>query len=138
MKAEQLPNQPQSQSQAQHQVELTRKLGQGVALAAFRQGFSELAHVLKALPDSAPIVEQPGQMNNVPPMGVAQNAGYSMPRASYRSPSIRSIEVSTQVQQDAATVKDVSPPAPLGVVDKHMQDLKCSAPMVQVQHELER
>lgn len=138
MKAEQLPNQHHAQPSAQPQAELTRKIGQGVALAAFRQGFSELAHVLKALPDSIPIVEQPGQMNNVPPQGVAQNAGYSMPRASYRSPAIRSIEVCTQILPDGEAGKNVSPPAPLGVVDKHMQELKTSAPMVQVQHELER
>jgi hypothetical protein len=47
-----------------------RKLGEGAARAAFRQGHKEIAQILPAFPDSMRIVEEPGQLNNPTPLEV--------------------------------------------------------------------
>ena len=44
--------------------EQNRKFGTGSLKAAFRQGHKELGQALKAFPDSIPIIEEPGQLNN--------------------------------------------------------------------------
>lgn len=53
-----------------------RKIGEGALAAAWRQGLKEVGQALKALPDSMPIVEEPGTLGNVTPQVVTQQMGY--------------------------------------------------------------
>ena len=75
---------PQEPVVAPVQPQQQRKYGEGAALAAFRQGFAELTNALKAFPDSLPLIEQPGQLNNVPPQAVSEMGGFNR---SHRSQS---------------------------------------------------
>lgn len=68
---------PQEPVEAPIQPQHQRKFGEGAALAAFRQGFAELTNALKAFPDSLPLIEQPGQLNSLPPQAVSELGGFT-------------------------------------------------------------
>lgn len=51
------------------------KVGQGVLAAAGRQGLRELGKALQPLPDSMPIVEEPGQIGTATQQAVSQQTG---------------------------------------------------------------
>jgi len=118
-----------------------RKFGQGAVGAAFRQGFSELTNALKAFPDSLPLVEQPGQLNNVPPQAVSQQAGFSLAPNEYRNAHIQSIETAaasqSQSQPEMVTSHGVAQPSKSGIVDQHLERLQ-NTPEPSVQQELSK
>jgi len=67
------------QAQQPKQVEPKRKIGQGMAAAALRQGAKELAHITDAFPQGTPTVDEPGTMFNTPITGVSQQTGFAQP-----------------------------------------------------------
>ena len=122
-------------------VQQGRKFGQGALGAAFRQGFSELANALKSFPDALPIVEQPGQLNNIGPQGVAQQAGFSEPPSAYQKQSATSIDSPTHTQHQQAELVTSHGKADVtktGIVSEMIQELKAAPPSPQVEQELSK
>lgn len=118
-----------------------RKFGQGALGAAFRQGFSEISSALKAFPDSLPIIEQPGQLNNVPPSGISQQAGYTHPPSAYQKDVVTSIDSPshTQHQQtEMVTSHGKSPAEKPGVVAQMRDEIKANLPSPEVDQELSK
>lgn len=142
MKADELNKEAtQPEKRPQPSTETPRKYGQGALAAAFRQGFAELTNVLKAFPDSLPLLEQPGQLNNVGPQGVSQQAGFSPSRNAYRNPHIQAVETPTHTQHqqsEIVTSHGVNPPSKIGVVEQQMQELKSTPPSPQAEQELSK
>ena len=64
------------------QEEPARKFGEGALAASWRLGHKEIGQALRALPDSLPLHEEPGAMNNPTSHGISQQAGYVQPVSS--------------------------------------------------------
>jgi hypothetical protein len=69
-----------------------RKIGQGALQAAWRQGLRELAHALRPLPTSIPIIEEPGQIGTATTQAVSQQTGVSQPVRFDRTVSAQTIK----------------------------------------------
>ena len=115
-----------------------RKIGEGVAQAALRQGFKELGNVTDAFPQGTLTVDEPGQMFNIPPQGVSQQTGYSQPVSVDRSPKpslidkhLGDIGVSPNAPASAAMQTPQAPePANPSLIDQHLQDVRQTSPSV--------
>ncbi len=134
--------QQEAQSEnAQPSKQGSRKLGQGALGAAFRQGFSELTNALKAFPDSLPLIEQPGQINNVPPAGVSQQAGFTSPPGAYKKQSVSSIENPTHTQhkqEEMVTSHGKATTESPGVLSQLRDEIKANLPAPEVDQELSK
>lgn len=117
--------------------EAGRKLGQGALGAAFRQGFAELANALKAFPDSLPIIEQPGQLNNVPPAGVSQQAGFTKPMAALYGQSDRQTG-DKPLQDEMVTSFGKTVTESPGVVSQMREELKSLPTAPEMNQELSK
>ena len=123
-----------------------RKIGEGVAHAAFCQGFKELGNIIPAFPQTTPYVDEPGQMFNIPPQGVSQQTGFSQPVSVNQTPlksplsqhpsiidqHLVDIGVNTP-QQPGLTVQSPEPSKtdPTSLIDHHLADIQQHTPEVQ-------
>lgn len=55
------------------------KLGQGVLMAAWRQGLKELGNIIAAFPGHSPLVEEPGQLGRATQQSISRQTGASQP-----------------------------------------------------------
>lgn len=126
--------------QQQLQNEPKRKIGQGMAASAFRQGAKELANITDAFPQGTPTVDEPGTMFNTPITGISQQTGFAQPVKSTvdlhhsqmvgNAPSVQQDKTVTAPQQQADLTHSI--------IDQHHGQMVGNAPGMEQQRDMQQ